>query len=299
MRAWPYCSASIAALMLVVAAQSAAACEDYDAAVAAVEAKDLPTAVGLYDRVSVDPACGDDFRNWLGEAIARAYVQPVMAPGVAPAEKRAALETAVHYHRNWWLYAEIGRTAFEQRDFAASARALQTAIDRLDTDPQADTVSQSDVEALVQLAASAVALADEPVAPTTSERGAPGGLFAGNVRGFVVEEVALPITFQFDSVRFDAKGAYYAERLLETLMYEVPAVVTIAGHTDRTGNASYNMELSRRRAMAVRDYLLRSGFPGQIQIEWYGENKPPHSPPGIVLSQAEYDRLARRVELRR
>ena len=40
------------------------------------------------------------------------------------------------------------------------------------------------------------------------------------------------------------------------------AAVTLAGHADRSGAASYNVGLSQRRANAVRDYLVSLGITG-------------------------------------
>lgn len=52
-------------------------------------------------------------------------------------------------------------------------------------------------------------------------------------------------------------------------------VVEIAGHTDSSGDALVNLELSKKRAVAVRDYLIEKQVPsGQLQPIGYGETKP-------------------------
>ncbi|WP_029898378.1 OmpA family protein [Desulfohalovibrio reitneri] len=50
----------------------------------------------------------------------------------------------------------------------------------------------------------------------------------------------------------------------------------VAGFTDVTGSEGYNVELSRARAMAVRDYLVeKHGIASnRITVKWYGENAP-------------------------
>jgi OOP family OmpA-OmpF porin len=49
----------------------------------------------------------------------------------------------------------------------------------------------------------------------------------------------------------------------------------IEGHTDSTGSDSLNMRLSKERANAVRDYLIKKGFPaGNLTAEGYGETRP-------------------------
>jgi outer membrane protein OmpA-like peptidoglycan-associated protein len=51
--------------------------------------------------------------------------------------------------------------------------------------------------------------------------------------------------------------------------------IQATGHADRSGPNKYNLELSRRRADAVRAELIRLGVsPGDIEILWKGEREP-------------------------
>ena len=51
--------------------------------------------------------------------------------------------------------------------------------------------------------------------------------------------------------------------------------VTIEGHTDRLGSEAYNHELSRRRANAVKDYLVARGVePRRLVAVGKGESEP-------------------------
>lgn len=51
--------------------------------------------------------------------------------------------------------------------------------------------------------------------------------------------------------------------------------VAIEGHTDSTGGAGYNEQLSRARAGSVASYLMAQGVsPGQILTYGYGERYP-------------------------
>ncbi len=50
--------------------------------------------------------------------------------------------------------------------------------------------------------------------------------------------------------------------------------VVISGHTDRAGLAPYNLDLSRRRAEAIRAEFVRRGYAGTLVIEAYGEERP-------------------------
>lgn len=49
----------------------------------------------------------------------------------------------------------------------------------------------------------------------------------------------------------------------------------IAGHTDRSGSASYNRVASRERAEAVRNELAKRGVPANaMSVVAYGEERP-------------------------
>lgn len=51
--------------------------------------------------------------------------------------------------------------------------------------------------------------------------------------------------------------------------------IEIQGHTDSTGAAAYNEQLSQRRADAVREYLIEHGVsPSQVVARGYGESEP-------------------------
>ncbi len=49
----------------------------------------------------------------------------------------------------------------------------------------------------------------------------------------------------------------------------------LTGHTDNVGSAAANLTLSRVRAQAVRDYLVRQGIaPTRFVVEWFGSSQP-------------------------
>ena len=51
--------------------------------------------------------------------------------------------------------------------------------------------------------------------------------------------------------------------------------VTIQGHTDDVGDNAYNLDLSKKRAKTVRDYLISKGIAAdRIRSEGYGETRP-------------------------
>ena len=49
----------------------------------------------------------------------------------------------------------------------------------------------------------------------------------------------------------------------------------IEGHTDAQGNREFNVELSKRRAQAVADYLTELGVPAdRLEVKGFGPDRP-------------------------
>ena len=49
----------------------------------------------------------------------------------------------------------------------------------------------------------------------------------------------------------------------------------IEGHTDAQGGRDYNVDLSRRRAQAVADYLVTLGVsPDRLEVRGFGYDRP-------------------------
>lgn len=103
------------------------------------------------------------------------------------------------------------------------------------------------------------------------------------------------IYFDFDKATFRTES-YTELNKLERMMAENPNLkVEIAGHTDNIGTAAYNMQLSQRRAEAVKDYLVKKGIdPRRITAKGYGKTRPLASND----DEKEGRELNRRVEFR-
>jgi outer membrane protein OmpA-like peptidoglycan-associated protein len=52
-------------------------------------------------------------------------------------------------------------------------------------------------------------------------------------------------------------------------------IVEIRGHTDAEGTTAYNENLSMRRALAVKNFFVKSGIsPSRIRAKGFGESRP-------------------------
>jgi outer membrane protein OmpA-like peptidoglycan-associated protein len=69
------------------------------------------------------------------------------------------------------------------------------------------------------------------------------------------------VTFAFDKSYIDSLQKTYLNELTRVLKERTDVIVIISGHTDNTGTAAYNNTLSRKRAEAVRNYLVKQGIP--------------------------------------
>ena len=83
----------------------------------------------------------------------------------------------------------------------------------------------------------------------------------------VIEDITVHLNFNFDKYYVPdevvnqeeiAKIDEYIDQLESTPENEV---VTVIGHTDAKGSDEYNMVLGQNRADAVRDYIIRRGYP--------------------------------------
>ena len=72
------------------------------------------------------------------------------------------------------------------------------------------------------------------------------------------------------------------------------ARIIVEGHTDSSGSAAYNQELSERRAEAVREYFVSKGMPAdRLEAVGYGESMP-----RVSNSTPEGKSMNRRVDIR-
>lgn len=111
----------------------------------------------------------------------------------------------------------------------------------------------------------------------------------------VGERVVLENVF-FDTDSYQLKPESEAElNQLAVFLESNPTVrLSIDGHTDNQGSANYNLELSKNRASAVRDYLITQGVErSRLETQGFGDTKP------IADNSTEEGRaLNRRTEAR-
>ncbi len=81
----------------------------------------------------------------------------------------------------------------------------------------------------------------------------------------------------FDTDKYDLKEKSITElqKVIEYMNQYPDMKIEIQGHTDNTGSATYNMDLSIRRAQAVYDYLLAHGITNdRLDYRGFGQDNP-------------------------
>ncbi|MFW6198123.1 MAG: OmpA family protein, partial [Myxococcota bacterium] len=101
----------------------------------------------------------------------------------------------------------------------------------------------------------------------------PGSQASGGSTGasFVLEEI------QFDTGKATLREGSYArlDEVAEYMTHKKSARIEVSGHTDNVGKPAANKTLSRKRAQAVRKYLISQGIAGsRIKAVGYGAERP-------------------------
>ena len=98
----------------------------------------------------------------------------------------------------------------------------------------------------------------------------------------VPEEVAKPalkpvdlvVPFGTSGFKLDDAGRTLLDALLANATTAAGGAITISGHSDTRGNDRDNLVASRKRAEAVRDYLLSKGVPAErMTVIAFGETR--------------------------
>lgn len=106
-----------------------------------------------------------------------------------------------------------------------------------------------------------------PVAPPPAPAPAPPPLEPASMTS---SPESLSVYFEFDRAELRAAEAAKLDGLLKRDFKRIEAV----GHADRIGPAAYNLELSERRAAAVKRYLVEQGVGAQVITRAKGELEP-------------------------
>ena len=83
------------------------------------------------------------------------------------------------------------------------------------------------------------------------------------------------ILFEFDKAIVQKVSYGELESLINLLNTRPNLIIALEGHTDAKGQESYNVNLSKNRVNAVKEFLVANGIKeDRIKLNYFGENKP-------------------------
>lgn len=105
--------------------------------------------------------------------------------------------------------------------------------------------------------------------------------------------VSFLLYFDRDTTRLTPESREMVTDVAKRIQTRRSSDVFVVGHTDRVGTEGYNLDLSSKRAVHVRDLLLSSGIrPSVVTVSFYGEATP------LINTEDEVaEPLNRRVEV--
>lgn len=84
-----------------------------------------------------------------------------------------------------------------------------------------------------------------------------------------------PILFDFDKHNIKPQAALILDNLVQLMKANPNMVIKVEAHTDFRGSASYNKQLSNRRAQSTVQYVISKGIDAsRISGEGFGEERP-------------------------
>jgi len=175
-----------------------------------------------------------------------------LAEVLASAEKARQTESqanvaAANVQRN--------RMAAQERQLEATEEALDRTTARAESESaRADTERQARMALMNVAKAQALVIKDEP-------------------RGTVI---TVKVPFKTGKADLPPKAAEQLDPLADALKLTRNREILVEGHTDSQGSAEKNLEISQKRAEAVREYLIQQEVPAdRVSATGVGENMPP------------------------
>jgi peptidoglycan-associated lipoprotein len=115
------------------------------------------------------------------------------------------------------------------------------------------------------VAASPATTRDPDFVDTQPRRGAVDRSLAASTSSGPIEPTSV-VTFAFDSTALDPASIVELDQVARWMKHHPAHRLIVEGHTDVIGTIDYNLDLGKRRAMAVRDHLQGWGISGDRVI---------------------------------
>jgi outer membrane protein OmpA-like peptidoglycan-associated protein len=101
------------------------------------------------------------------------------------------------------------------------------------------------------------------------------GITVTNMGDYLIVNTPSDLLFAVDSASVSSSLYGELQAVANNLNQYPNSTIEVVGHTDNTGTASYNMDLSQRRASSVANILISDGVPGsRVRAYGRGEDQP-------------------------
>lgn len=97
---------------------------------------------------------------------------------------------------------------------------------------------------------------------------------------FILASINKPVVidnifYDFDKATLRPESKAALDEMVKVMNENPNITIELAAHTDRKGSEEYNINLSKRRAQSVLDYLTEAGIsPDRLQSQGYGKSRP-------------------------
>ena len=215
---------------------------------------------------------------------------------------RGRLDGLREYGSHWEVSFLLGEAARQQRDVGGALQAYREALAIVDDEELTPTPPHPDDIRLLRDRLDETAIVAAQLSPSdmklpVTRSGHLISQYSFVTRGYVRKKALAPILFVFAKDEMTREGQTIFEDVGETLKTQGSPDITVVGHTDPVGSPESNMQLSQRRAAAVRRALLSKSYAGRVTTRGMGEEQPfEFDDPGLYDEQTR-NQAHRRVEI--
>lgn len=216
---------------------------------------------------------------------------------------KSQLDVLQAFGSHWRISYLLGEILRKQQQVQPALRAYQEALALVDdeeltpAEPAHATIARLR-DRLDEMAVVVAQISDDPDAikiPVTRS-GDSISQYSFSTRGYQRKKTLVPIQFLYDKDVMTEAGLTSFRDVAQSLEKQGSPDIQVIGHTDPIGSDAYNMELSLKRANAVRNALLASGYTGSIEVLGMGESQPFRFDDPSLYSQDVRNQAHRRVE---
>ena len=113
-----------------------------------------------------------------------------------------------------------------------------------------------------------------PSAPVSIKKKEIDSLFSEVLAIQPLHPIHFMLYFKRNTVQLNAESRKVLSVIISIIRKRDITQISVAGHTDTLGEKDYNLKLSKRRALAVRDILIGKGIKKKyIEVTFHGEEK--------------------------